>query len=438
MNVAIVGFEVEGKAAFAYWDARGATITVCDRDPHKHIPANIPTQLGDDYLQDLGRFDLIVRSAGIPPDVILKANPGIDARITTVVDEFLRVCPTKNVIGITGTKGKGTTSTLVTHMLEAAGKHVFLGGNIGLAPFDFLDEVTADDWAVLELSSFQLSDIKHSPHIAACLILVPEHINWHHTFEEYVNAKAHIFAYQKHGDIAIFDAANEASRTIAQASKGTKIPYFAAPGAHVSGDEIVIGNQVVCKTSELSLLGKHNWENACAAVTIVWQAVPDASASQLAAMRQALASFAGLRYRLEFIREIDGVKYYDDTLGTTPESAIGALSAFDQPKVIILGGESKGVGFDELARVAATANVRTAVLVGETADEIETALRAAGFPKDKIVPGGQNMAQIVDAARTAAKPGDVVLLAPACTSFDMFKDYKDRGDQFNQAVSELR
>lgn len=431
-KVAVIGFGVEGKAALAYWSAAGAEVTVCDRNTSPGVPEGTATQLGDNYLHDLARFDIVVRSAGIPPEVLTGPNPGIEDKITTIVDEFLRVCPTKNVIGITGTKGKGTTSTLVTRMLEAAGKRVYLGGNIGKAPFDFLHELTPDDWVVLELSSFQLCDIKHSPRIAACLLLVPEHINWHGTFEEYARAKSNIFAFQKPGDIAIYDAANDASRTIAQRGEGAKIPYFAEPGAHVAGDEIVIGDQVICKTGDLKLLGTHNWENACAAATIIWQALPDVDWTPVA---RALTSFAGLPYRLEFIREVDGAKYYDDTLGTTPESAIGALSAFDGPKVIILGGESKGVGFEQLALAVAKSNVRAAVLVGQTAGEIERELRGAGF--ENIVQGGDSMTAIVDACRTAAQPGDVVLLAPACASFGMFKDYKDRGDQFNDAVRAL-
>jgi len=208
--------------------------------------------------------------------------------------------------------------------------------------------------------------------------------------------------------------------------------YCAAPGAFVRGDEIVIGDQVICKTSELKLLGKHNWQNVCAALTVAWQGTQDT-----AALRSVVTTFAGLPYRLELIRELDGVKYYNDSLGTTPETTVGAIEAFKQPKVMIVGGASKGVQFDDMAEAIAApdANVRQIVLIGDMAATIEAALKKAGFTS--FVHGGETMASAVDAAHKAAQSGDVVLMAPGCSSFDMFKDYKDRGDQFNDAVNKL-
>ncbi|HSX06634.1 MAG TPA: UDP-N-acetylmuramoyl-L-alanine--D-glutamate ligase [Candidatus Saccharimonadia bacterium] len=433
MNVAIVGFGVEGKSAFDYWHKLGAVITICDRNTEAAIPEGAASQLGEGYADGLDKFDIVVRSAGIPPKELLGHTPGIESKMTTVVDEFLRVCPTKNTIGVTGTKGKGTTSTLITNMLEAAGKKVYLAGNIGRSPLDFLEELTPDDWVVLEFSSFQLSDIHHSPHIALSLMIVPEHLNWHDDFDDYVGAKSHIFTYQTADDIAVYYPENEASSKNGKLSKGTQIPYFAAPGALVQGNEIIIGDQVICKTSELKLLGKHNWQNVCAALTVVWQATQD-----VAAMRSVLTTFSGLPYRLELIRELDGVRYYNDSLGTTPETTIGAIEAFKEPKVMIVGGASKGVQFDDMAKatVAPDANVRTIVLIGDMAPTIEAALKNVGFTS--FIHGGETMATAVVAAHDAAQSGDVVLLAPGCSSFDMFKDYKDRGDQFNDAVNQLQ
>ncbi len=432
MNVAIVGYGVEGKSAYEYWHKLGAEITICDRNTATMAPEGTSTQLGDDYALDLDRFDIVVRSAGIPPKELLRHTPGIESKMTTVVDEFLRVCPTKNTVGITGTKGKGTTSTLISKMLEAAGKKVYLAGNIGSSPLDFLEELTPEDWVVLEFSSFQLSDIHHSPHIALSLMIVPEHLNWHDDFDDYVAAKSHIFTYQNADDIAVYYPENEASNKNGMLSPGRHIPYFAAPGAVVHDDEIMIDGQAICKTSELKLLGKHNWQNVCAAVTVVWQATQD-----VAALRSVLTTFAGLPYRLELIRELDGVKYYNDSLGTTPETTIGAIEAFKQPKVMIVGGASKGVQFDDMAKatVAPDANIRKIILIGDMASTIETALKNAGFTA--FVHGGETMATAVQAAHEAAQPGDVVLMAPGCSSFDMFKDYKDRGDQFNDAVDAL-
>lgn len=430
MRVGIVGFGHEGQSALKYWGAKGADIVVCDQDADKEIPFEIDRQLGNDYLRDLDRFDIIVRSAGINREVILAANPNVDSKITTVVNEFLRVCPTRQTIGITGTKGKGTTSTLIAKMLEADGKKVFLGGNIGLSPLEFLPKVTPDSWVVLELSSFQLSDLQHSPSIAVCLMVVPEHLNWHKDMDDYLLAKAHLFERQTPRDTAIYYAHSDLSRRIASYSPGLKIPYFAHPGALVESGTISIANQEICQVSDLKLLGEHNWQNVCAALTAVWQVTQDTHA-----FRQVLTTFSGLEHHLELVREVGGVKYYDDSFGTTPETAQVAIASFREPKVLILGGSYKGVEFDDLAISVTQSNVRHVVLIGETSAKLEAALRKLNF--NNITPVEGSMDAIVDVAAQMAQRGDVVLLSPACASFDMFKNYKDRAAQFVAAVRAL-
>lgn len=430
MHVAIVGFGLEGQSALAYWQQQAADITVCDQNTELSLPPHVHGQLGDHYLDNLGRFDLVVRSAGIAPSIILAQNPGLEPKMTSVINEFLRVCPTKNIIGVTGTKGKGTTSTLITQMLEAAGKEAFLGGNIGVSPFDFLPRLSADSWVVLELSSFQLSDIKHAPHIAVCLMVVPEHLNWHADMDDYITAKSQLFAHQTPQDTAIYFADSPVSHQIVRNSPGAKITYYAPPGAYVENDAIVIDNQTICRLDELRLLGAHNWQNACAAATAFWQAVQSVDA-----IRTVLTTFTGLPHRLEMVRELDGVTYYDDSFGTTPETAVVALEAFEQPKVVILGGSDKGASYDGLAHAVVANNVRTVVVIGNTAPAITAALHQQGF--DAIIPGGTTMQHIVDTARTAAQDGDIVLLSTGCASFGLFKDYKDRGNQFKQVVQGL-
>jgi UDP-N-acetylmuramoylalanine--D-glutamate ligase len=433
MNVAIIGYGLEGKAALAYYKNLGDHITVCDQDKAKakEIPDDVASQLGQEYLHDLSRFDVIVRSAGINPGLITKGNPDAQAKITTVVNEFLRVSPTKHIIGVTGTKGKGTTSTLIAMMLHAAGQEAYLGGNIGLVPLEFLPKLTQTSWVVLELSSFQLIDLKKSPATAICLMVMPEHLNWHADMDDYMLAKAQLFKHQSTSDTAIYCAANDASRKIANYSPGSKIPYFAEPGAHVINNEVVIDGNTVCATNDIKLLGEHNWQNVCAAITAVWPITPD-----IQAMRSVLTTFSGLPHRLELVREVNDVTYYDDSFGTTPETAIVAIQAFNQPKIIILGGSDKGASYDELARVVATGNVRHALLIGDQAPRLLTALNQAGFTN--FSSGGNSMSEVVANATQMAQPGDTVLLSPACASFDMFKDYKDRGDQFKQAVNALR
>lgn len=430
MKVAIVGYGVEGKSAFAYYHRLHAEITICDQNPDLLLPDYVGKRLGESYLEDLDEFDLIVRSAGIHPQLLLNKNPTIESKITSVINEFMAVCPTKHIIGITGTKGKGTTSTLIAKMLEASGEKVLLGGNIGNSPLDFLDKITEDTWVILELSSFQLIDLKKSPNIAVCLMVVPEHLNWHANLDEYILAKAQLFEHQTLADTAIYNHQNDLSEKIVSYGHGLKIPFMIEPGAHVVDSDIVMAAKTICQTDELKLVGPHNWQNVCAAITTVWQITQNTSA-----IRSVLTSFEGLEHRLELVREVGGVRYYDDSFGTTPETAIVAIEAFKEPKVIILGGSDKGVDYDQLARAVANDNVRQVILIGETAPAIEDALHNHHF--GLITPGGDNMSDIIEAASYASQPGDVVLLSPGCASFGMFDNYKDRGEQFKKAVNNL-
>ncbi len=432
MKVAIVGFATEGRLNYEYWKRLGADITICDENTDIELPEGVNSKLGDGYLSGLENFDLIVRTAGINPEKILAANAGVSEKLTTAVNEFLRVCPTKNVIGVTGTKGKGTTSTLVAKMLEAAGKEVYLGGNIGVSPMEFLDKLTTDSWVILELSSFQLSDLKYSPHIGLCLMVVPEHLNWHRDLDDYTHAKSNLFAHQNADDTAIYFADDELSHRIVSSSPGKKLCYYAEPGAFVIEGKIVIDDTAICSTDELKLLGRHNWQNVCAAVTAAWQAMQD-----ITAIRAILTTFSGLEHRLEFVREIDGVMYYDDSFGTTPETAIVAIEAFEQPKVVILGGSDKGAEFDELAKAVLANDVRHAVIIGDTAIKIKSALLSAGYSEENMTFNLQDMESMVRTAKQYARSGDVVLLSTGCASFGLFNDYKDRGNQFRLVVGNL-
>jgi UDP-N-acetylmuramoylalanine--D-glutamate ligase len=431
MRVAILGYNIEGQASYDYFVSQGHQVAIRDRDAKLSVPEGASAVLGDTYLDNLDDFDLLVRTAGLSPHKILAKSPGAEGKITTHLGEFLKVSPTRNIIGVTGTKGKGTTSTLIAKMLQAAGRTVELGGNIGVPPLTFLDKLTADSWVVLEVSSFQLVDLKQSPLIGVCLMVVPEHLDWHADVDEYALAKSQLFAHQTAEDIAIYFADNALSKQIASNGAGQKIPFYAPPGAVVQAGNIMIDDQVICATDDLKLLGQHNWQNVCAAVTAVWQA----GVQDVAAIRSVLTSFSGLPHRLSLVRELDGVKYYDDSFGTTPETAIVALQAFDQPKVIILGGSDKGANYVELAKAVAGDHIRAALLIGNQADQIKGALQDAGF--SAFSPGGNTMTEIVEMARGVAQPGDIVLLSTGCASFDMFKDYHDRGQQFIEAVQAL-
>lgn len=432
MKVAILGFGAQGQSALEYFGQAGHEVTVCDQNESLKLPDGVASKLGPDHLSGLDAFDLIVRSPIVHPCNIAAANsPEILDKVTTVTNEFFKVCPTKNIIGVTGTKGKGTTSTLITKMLEASGRRVHLGGNIGTPPLEMLkNNIQPDDWVVLELANFQLIDLKYSPQIAVCLMVVPEHMDWHKDVNEYIEAKQQLFKWQTENDKAIYYGLNPASEHIARASKGQITPYMKDPGADVIDNKVVIDGQTTCDTGEIKLLGKHNWQNVCAAVTAVWQITQDVEA-----IRGVITSFTGMEHRLEFVRELDGVKYYDDSFGTTPETAIVAIQAFMEPRVLILGGSDKGANFDELAKVVSEYSVKHVIAIGDTADSIISALEKQGY--SNVTTGLMTMHDIVGAARAQATSGDVVLLSTACASFGMFKNYQDRGEQFKSAVNSL-
>jgi UDP-N-acetylmuramoylalanine--D-glutamate ligase len=421
----ILGFGTEGESSYRYLLGQGYEVTIHDADPDKKLPAGVKSVLGPDYLKRLDSYDVVVRSPGLKPWEIKTK-----ARVTTNMGLFFERCPAR-IIGVTGTKGKGTTTTLIARILGEAGWRTWVGGNIGKPPLDFLSSVRASHLVVLEMSSFQLMDLPVSPHIAVCLMIAPEHMDWHRNMREYVSAKGNIFWHQQAEDVAIYDAKNEYSSEIAQLSPGIRVPYLASPGGRIEKGKVVIEGVAVCRTDEVGLLGPHNLENICAALTASWDLIkrnPDPA-------ERAIRAFTGLEHRLEFVGSVSGVRYYNDSFSTTPEAVIAAIRSFDAPKVIILGGSEKMSSYDELAKVVAGDQVRLAILVGETAGRIRSALEHEGFTS--FVMGPRTMGEMVATARGLAVKGDVVLLSPGAASFGLFSDYKDRGMQFKAAVKEL-
>src|SRR3989344_7039136 len=384
MRVAILGFsdqeQSESLPIYQYFKTQNADITAFYWGESK-LPDEVHKVKIDKsaVIDNLSGFDLIVRGPAVHPRQIRSDTP-----VTSLTDIFIKESPSKNVVGVTGTKGKGTTSALVAKMLEAqlsthstdaqgrsegtrratsssqGGKKIWLGGNIGKPLLDNLKEIKPEDWIVLEMSAGQLITFTGRIHVGVCLMVVPEHMDWHTDMEEYTNAKANLFKHQSPEDIAIYFAGNETSVRVAGQSPGKKVPYYKKPGAYVRDDGmIVIGDdeiEVVHK-SEIKLLGEHNLQNICAALTTVSEINPE-PVEWIDKAKAVLSSFTGLEHRLELVREFEGVKYYDDSFGTTPETAIVALEAFEQPKVVILGGHDKGIPFDRLADSVVKNNVR--------------------------------------------------------------------------------
>ena len=435
MKIAILGFGVEVRAAFDYWNTKDNKITICDQNKSAEIPHGTHSKLGDNYLSDLSEYDLIVRTAGLNPTEIIKANsPEIVEKITTINNEFFRVVPTKNIIGVTGTKGKGTTSTLITKLLEASGKTVHFGGNVGVGTLGLLKQnISPSDWVVLELSSYQLTDLKYSPHISVCLMIVPEHLNWHLDMQDYINSKRNIFNYQTADDIAIYYADNPYSSALAQSSPGVKIPYLTAPGAYVKENNILIDDVVVCSTTEVQLIGEHNLQNICAAITAYWQIDKN-----IDTVRKVITSFRGLEHRIELVRQLNGIFYYNDSYASVPDATIAAIEAIKTDKVVIIGGFDRNLDLTDLANTIKKHqnDITKVILIGQSAMRTAKSLSEAEYDNFQISTA-TGMGEVIALANSFAKQGNSVVLSPGFPSFDMFKNFEDRGNQFKTLVNSL-
>jgi len=454
-RIAILGLGIENLALVKYILKHKikCEITVCDRRDKKQLSENnqrfpgsspglksrhdIKWRLGEEHNKNLDKFDILFRSPGWPLNEV-KSKKLLAPRsfsegkkvksINSPMRLFFELCPTKNIIGVTGTKGKGTTASLIYEILKTADKRVWLGGNIGLAPFEFMDKIKKDDWVVLELSSFQLEDMSVSPHIAVITNFYSEHLapadpinpNFHKTLDEYWRAKRNIVKWQKKNDYSIFPRRARTSNF--QFSIFKQIPK------HKLQTNAKI---IYFKKSELpsKLIGEHNKENVAAAV-----AVAKIVGVEPNIIKKAVANFKGLEHRLELARELNGIKYYDDSFATTPEAAIIALKSFSQPVIILLGGADKKADFGQLAKEVKKRCKFVVLLKGQATLRIKKALLKAGYENSKMKLVN-NIKAAVTVARAEAEPGEAVLLSTACASFGMFKNYKERGDLFKAEVN---
>lgn len=423
MKIALLGYGVEGESAYKYYSRTqpNAQFVIYDNAeaPKYDIPSGVEFVGSVTDFHDIDA-DIVVKTPAIAPDKVSSKG-----EITSVTREFFASCPAP-IIGVTGTKGKGTTCTLIYEILKAAGKKVHLVGNIGVPALNELDKIAAEDIVVYELSSFQLWDLDISPHIAVILMVDSEHLDVHADLKDYIMAKSNIISHQTANDMAIYYSDNETSRLIGESAPGKKIPFSVT-----QGEDIEINSQLIAKKSDVKLVGEHNLQNVYAAILAAWHYTQD---TELIA--DVLRHFTGLPHRLTFVSEVNGVQYYDDSISTTPASTIAALKSFDQPKVVILGGRSKGADFAELAQFLKNDNTK-AILVGSEAETIQKSFEAAGFSDYENLGSDVDMKSIVARASELSEDGGVVLLSPACSSIGMFKNYADRGDQFIAAVNEL-
>jgi len=423
-KIAILGWGIDTQDVVPYLLKNGAQITVFDQAQNLNTKYTheINWLLEKDNFGDLSKFDLIIRSPGVyryRPEIIAAEKAGVE--ISSKIKLFFDLCPGK-IIGVTGTKGKGTTSTLIYEILKNAEKKVFLGGNIGSGIFSFLPELDTDSWIVLELSSFQLIDLTKSPHISVVLMTTVEHLNWHVSPQEYIDAKKNIVSHQTKSDYAIVN---------------NDYPNSVEIGKVATGQVIWISRDTLSnlQNSDIGLIGPHNRENVAAALTVAH--VIGVSEEII---RSTIKNFKGLEHRLEKVGTVNGVTFYNDSFSTTPETTIAAINAFSEPIIIIVGGSDKGSDYTELGKLLASrSNIKAVILIGLMSRKIEDAiLSAKKSMSTKIVQGCKNMSEIVQKAYNIASEGDVVVLSPGAASFDMFKNYKNRGELFKEEVSKLK
>ncbi len=438
-KIAILGFGIEGQDVLQFLQGKGADITIFDRKEKEALGETLDAQVisGPDYLKaGLTGFDIIFRSPGfnrLLPEILETEKKG--AHITSAMQLFLELCPAR-VIGVTGTKGKGTTATLTYEILKTAGKHVFFAGNIGKPVLTLLPQLTGESWVVLEMGAPQLIDLTISPHISGALNITTDHLDWFGTREKYIETKKPIVRYQKSSDFVVCNADYETSLSFSSLTKAHV--YLVSTKREVQGafaQNNTIYLNVNKKThigniQDLTLRGEHHLENILMALTLATLA--GASVDDI---KNTIFSFSGLEYRLQYVGNDGKFTYYNDSAATNPDATSAAITAFHEPLTIILGGSDKGLSYDKLAeQIANSENVETCILIGQVRDNIHHALTQSKFAGTILTPEEQTMHECMRLAREHTPKGGVILLSPAAASFGLFKDYKDRGARFNAAA----
>src|SRR3989344_2271107 len=446
-KIAIVGFGIEGVSCANYLGAKNEIFIFdqkskdrIDNDLWKKLKVRNINFFWENHIPRGFDVDFVVRSPGVRPNSPqIKELLGKKTQVASTTNIFFDEC-TSPIIGVTGTKGKGTTATLIYEILRKKFKSVFLAGNLGTPVLDILPKLKKDSFVVLELSSFQLMDLKKSPHVAVILMVTSEHLDWHNNQDEYIDAKKPIVSYQTKNDFAVVNADFANSKEIVRDIK-SKIYYFSTKkrtnGVYLKSTKIVSAIEKldeICDVSKIRLVGKHNIENVLAAV-----AACKIYSVQNDDIVKVLTTFKGLEHRLELVADKNKIQFYNDSFSTTPETTIAAIESFDNKKILILGGSSKNSDFSILAeKIVSDHSIKAILLIGQEAQRIKNSITRHGDFAGKIIDGGENMKEIVKRAFSVAESGDIVLLSPACASYDMFKNYKDRGEKFKAEVQRLK
>ncbi|MDD7538882.1 MAG: UDP-N-acetylmuramoyl-L-alanine--D-glutamate ligase [Oscillospiraceae bacterium] len=445
-TAAVLGIGVSNTPLIALLCENGIRTIACDRKSREALGAcaaelasmGAELRLGEGYLDDLDA-DVIFRTPGMRSDVpALAAAREKGSVITSEMEAFFEVCPC-TIIGVTGSDGKTTTASIIAEILRAAGKTVWLGGNIGHPLLCDAAKMKESDLVVVELSSFQLLDMKRSPHIAVVTNLAPNHLDWHTDMAEYVAAKKNIFLHQGKNDILVLNADNEASAPFLKEAKG-EVRLFSRRTRTENGAFLDAGTVFVScggaytpivEENHIRLPGQHNIENYMAAFSAVRDFVG------AGVMEQTARSFAGVEHRIELVRELRGVKWYNDSIASSPTRTIAGLRAFEEKVILIAGGYDKHIPFTPLAPEIIS-HAKLLILCGATADAIEQAVRScADYCGSPEILRCASLKECVETANARAKSGDVVTLSPACAAFDQFRDFMERGKVFKELVNAL-
>lgn len=451
-KVAFIGAGVSHKRCIEQFVELGAQVTLCDQkksledfgayaDTLRRL--HVRLSLGEHYTDGFAGQDIIMRTPGYEyykPELQAALQAG--TKVTSEVELFFELCPCE-IVAVTGSDGKTTTTTLISKMFEAAGRKVFLGGNIGAALLPQLADVTPEAVAVVELSSFQLISMRVSPKVAVVTNVTPNHLDHHKDMQEYIDAKRNILLWQVPPCRAVLGFENEISRGMQKDCKGEQVWFTRLhdtdKGAFLreSDDTLCYAeNGVVTPIlprAEVKLRGLHNVENLLATIAAVWDRVP------VEAMRQVGSTFTGVEHRIEPVRTLDGVTYYNDSIASSPTRTIAGLRSFNQKIILIAGGYDKKIPYEPLAPEI-LAHVKTLVLMGATGPRIEAAVRACpGFDESALtILHADSMQHAVELARGAAQPGDVVSLSPASASFDLYPNFEVRGRDYKNIVNNLK
>lgn len=446
--VAFIGVGVTNNDIIRLFLKKGISVTVCDKKSSDELGAlyyellelGCRFSLGEGYLDAIYKADVIFRAPGfyfLKEELTKARNMGIV--VTSEMEVFLQLCPCKTY-GVSGSDGKTTTTTLISELLTAAGKTVHKGGNIGRALLPIIEQIKDTDVAVIELSSFQLISMRQSPDVAVITNISPNHLDVHGTMEEYVDCKKNLIAHQGAFTKTVLNADNAKAAALSPLARG-KLETFSrltTPncGAFMMGDTLCYNDYgtvtEIISAGEIRIPGTHNVENFLAAITAVWGEV------SLDNIKRIAREFGGVEHRIEFIREKDGIKWYNDSIATSPTRMIAGLGAFNQRLIVIAGGYDKKIPFEPISRPICE-KVKLLILLGATADRIEQVVRADSCFDESLtkIVRAKSLEEAVSIALAGAVKGDIITLSPACASFDLYPNFEARGEHFKRLVNKL-